>query len=92
MATRHDVTLLLLKLPLLFIARWSNSNEVVIGSPIAGRKHPDVAGTLGFFVNNLVLATPIDAEQSFTALLRDNKQRILSRLSTMICRLNCWWK
>jgi len=80
LATRHDVTLFMLLETAfaLFIARWSNSSEAVIGSPIAGRKHPDVAGTLGFFVNNLVLATPIDAEQSFTALLRDNKQRILS--------------
>lgn len=80
LATRHDVTLFMLLETAfaLFIARWSNSNEAVIGSPIAGRKHPDVAGTLGFFVNNLVLATPINTEQSFTALLRDNKQRILS--------------
>jgi len=80
LATRHDVTLFMLLETAfaLFIARWSNSSEAVIGSPIAGRKHPDVAGTLGFFVNNLVLATPIDAEQSFTALLSDNKQRILS--------------
>lgn len=61
----------------LFVARWGNTKEVVIGSPVAGRKHPDLAGTLGFFVNNLVLATRIDAEESFTALLKRSKGNIL---------------
>ncbi|HHL31116.1 MAG TPA: non-ribosomal peptide synthetase, partial [Oceanospirillales bacterium] len=39
----------------ILISRYSNSNDIVIGSPIANRTQKELEGLIGFFVNTLVL-------------------------------------
>ncbi|OBP13477.1 hypothetical protein A5320_18175 [Rheinheimera sp. SA_1] len=75
----HEVTLFMFLQTAyaLLIARFSNSNDVVVGTPIAGRTHKDVEGLLGFFVNSLVLRTRLPQESDFGALLAANKHMIL---------------
>ncbi|WP_240657482.1 non-ribosomal peptide synthetase [Pseudoalteromonas rubra] len=37
------------------LSRHSNSQDIVIGTPVANRQHADLASLIGFFVNSLVL-------------------------------------
>ncbi|HEU0079530.1 MAG TPA: amino acid adenylation domain-containing protein, partial [Longimicrobiaceae bacterium] len=51
------------------LARWSGQDDVVVGSPIAGRTRAETEGLIGFFVNTLVLRAKLDANATFRELL-----------------------
>ncbi|WP_327701913.1 amino acid adenylation domain-containing protein [Streptomyces decoyicus] len=56
------------------LARWSGEQDVVIGSPLAGRSHPELELLAGFFVNTLPLRVDVPGATSFAALLAEVKQ------------------
>ncbi len=35
------------------LSRWSGQRDLVVGSPVAGRSHPELERLAGFFVNTL---------------------------------------
>ncbi|WP_223645098.1 non-ribosomal peptide synthetase [Corallococcus sp. EGB] len=49
--------------------RYSAQEDLVVGTPIRGRSHPEVEDLLGFFVNTLVLRTQLSPELTFRQLL-----------------------
>lgn len=62
----------------LLVGRYSSQRDVVIGSPVAGRIHQDIEGLIGFFINTLVIRTPLTSGLSFSELLQINKEIILN--------------
>jgi amino acid adenylation domain-containing protein len=53
----------------LLLSRWSGQDEVVVGSPIAGRTRQELEPLIGFFVNTLALRTDLSGGPTFRALL-----------------------
>ncbi|HET6762194.1 MAG TPA: amino acid adenylation domain-containing protein, partial [Longimicrobiaceae bacterium] len=47
------------------LGRWAGQDDVVVGSPIAGRNRPETEGLIGFFVNNLVMRTDLSGAPTF---------------------------
>jgi hypothetical protein len=45
----------------LLLGRYAGTDDVVVGSPFAGRTQREVEGLIGFFVNPLVLRTDLSA-------------------------------
>ena len=63
------------------LSRLSGQNEVVIGTPVAGRERAEVAGLVGLFVNSLVLRADLAGEPSFAALLGRLREATLAAFS-----------
>jgi amino acid adenylation domain-containing protein len=53
----------------LLLSRWSGQQDIVVGSPVAGRTHRETEGLIGFFVNTVVLRADLSGELTFRQLL-----------------------
>ncbi|WP_166246508.1 non-ribosomal peptide synthetase, partial [Paenibacillus turpanensis] len=53
----------------LLLSRYTGQQEILVGSPIAGRTQDDLHALIGMFVNTLVIRTELSEEESFTQLL-----------------------
>ena len=53
--TGTTLYMVLLALYTIFLAKLSSQEDIVIGSPIAGRRHADLEKIIGMFVNTLAL-------------------------------------
>jgi amino acid adenylation domain-containing protein len=61
----------------LLLARWAGTDDVVVGSPVAGRAQREVEGLIGFFVNTLVLRARLGGDPTFRQLLRQVREATL---------------
>lgn len=59
------------------LSRWSGQDDIVVGTPIAGRTHREVEGLIGFFLNTLVLRTALSGDMTFKELLRKVRETAL---------------
>lgn len=68
LAARCDVTpfMLLLTAFKLTLARVTGQDDIAVGTPVAGRHHPDAEALVGFFANTLVLRTRLAMDAGFT--------------------------
>ncbi|HEX7893580.1 MAG TPA: amino acid adenylation domain-containing protein, partial [Terriglobales bacterium] len=74
---RHENATLFMTLLAAFnilLSRYSGQDDVVVGSPIAGRTRPELEKLIGFFVNTLVLRTHLSSDASFRDLLAQVKE------------------
>ncbi|MGW0039220.1 amino acid adenylation domain-containing protein [Gordonia sp. NPDC003376] len=51
------------------LARLSGGDDIVVGTPVAGRGEPGLDELVGMFVNTLALRTGVDGDESFADLL-----------------------
>ena len=49
--------------------RYTSSDDILVGSPIAGRNRTEIEPLIGFFVNTLVLRGDLSGNPSFRTLL-----------------------
>jgi amino acid adenylation domain-containing protein len=59
------------------LARWSGQQDVVIGTPVAGRTRSELEGLIGLFLNSLALRTDLSGDPSFRVLLGRVRQATL---------------
>ncbi|GAA3932910.1 amino acid adenylation domain-containing protein [Chitinophaga oryziterrae] len=57
--------------------RYSGQEDIIIGSPVAGRNHSELEGQIGFYINTLALRNHLKGEDSFSALLENIKRLTL---------------
>ncbi len=58
--------------------RYTGQQDIVVGSPIAGRQHPDLEDQIGFYINTLALRTRFDGTTSFEDLFLQIKDVTLN--------------
>ncbi len=57
--------------------RYTGQEDILIGSPIAGRNRSEIEGLIGFFINTVVLRTNFSGNPSFRLLLSRVRQMAL---------------
>jgi amino acid adenylation domain-containing protein len=72
LSQREGVTLFMTLLAAFetLLSRYSGQQEIVIGTPIAGRNRAETENLIGFFINTLVLRTDLSGNPGFEELLR----------------------
>lgn len=72
LAKQSGVTLYMLLLAAfqVLLHRYTNQSDIVVGSPIANRTHPEIESLIGFFVNTLVMRTDVSGDPSFRTVIQ----------------------
>jgi amino acid adenylation domain-containing protein len=76
---RHGMTLFMVLAASLkvLLHRYTGQEDIIIGFPLAGRDHPDLAGQIGCFVNTVALRDCLTAADSFASVLGRVRQTML---------------
>ncbi|MFC6092694.1 amino acid adenylation domain-containing protein [Saccharothrix lopnurensis] len=71
LAREHGATLFMVLLAgfAARLGRLAGQDDVVVGTPVAGRSHPDLERLVGFFVNTLALRAHVGGDPTFSELL-----------------------
>ena len=79
LSRRKGVTLFMTLLAAfqLLLHRYSSQDDIVVGSPIAGRTRAETEGLIGFFVNTLVLRADMSGDPTFSTLLQRVREMTL---------------
>jgi amino acid adenylation domain-containing protein len=79
LAYENDATLFMSLLALVnaLFHRCTKQEDIIIGTPVAGREHADTLDQVGYFINTLALRTLFNGTDSFKELLSKVKQVVL---------------
>lgn len=64
----------------ILLSRYAGQEDIVIGTPVAGRRHADLQELIGMFVNMLPMRLKPEAGLSFSAYLDEVKETALQAL------------
>ncbi len=80
LARKEGLTPFMLFLALfkILLSKLSGQEDVIIGTPVAGRQHADLENMLGLFVNTLALRNQVNGKDTFLQFLSNLKTRTLS--------------
>jgi amino acid adenylation domain-containing protein len=83
LARRQDATLFMLLLAAMqtLLGRYTGQDDVVVGSPIAGRNRAEIEPLIGFFVNTLVLRGDLAGDPGFGELVGRSRRAALEAYS-----------
>lgn len=75
----QEVTLYmsLLSIMNIWLAKLSSSEDIVIGSPIAARKHADLHSVIGMFINTIALRNQPAGDKTYKQFLQEIKAHVL---------------
>ncbi|WP_338552863.1 non-ribosomal peptide synthase/polyketide synthase [Paenibacillus sp. KS-LC4] len=59
------------------LSRYSGQADIIVGTPVAGRTHPDLEPLLGMFVNTLALRNYPAGDKTFASFLEEVKETTL---------------
>lgn len=80
LASEYDATLYIVLLTIYYIMlyRLSGQEDIVVGTPIAARRHADLEQIIGMFVNTLALRNYPSGDKTFKDFLSEVKERTLN--------------
>lgn len=75
---QEDVTMFMIFMTALklLLHKYSNQTDIIVGTSIAGREHPDLEHQVGLFLNALAIRTIIKEGESFRDLVKREKENL----------------
>lgn len=64
-----------------FLSRYCNQEDIVVGTPVANRMHREIEDLIGFFVNTLVLRTNLSCAPTFLEVIQRVRQVVLDAIT-----------
>jgi amino acid adenylation domain-containing protein/FkbH-like protein len=82
-AAEHEVTpyVFLLTAFQALLSRYAQQDDILVGIPVAGRRHIETESLIGFFADTVVVRTRTGGDPAFAALLRAVRGTMLDALS-----------
>lgn len=79
LAKEHGATLFMVMLAAynVLLYKYTGQEDIIIGTPIAGRSHPDLERVIGIFVNTLAIRSFPTSEQTFEQFFLNVKDHAL---------------
>ncbi|WP_109299254.1 non-ribosomal peptide synthetase [Aquimarina sp. AU474] len=74
------IFVVLLTIYQLFLSKYCQQKNIVIGVPVSGRNHVDLLKMYGMFVNNIVVKSVINDKDNFIQLLEKQKRNMIEGL------------
>jgi surfactin family lipopeptide synthetase A len=83
LSAANQSTLFITSLALFHVlfSKYTGQDDVVIGTPVSNRDHPDVQDQIGFFLNTLALRNRSIPSESFKSFLKSVKEKTLTSFS-----------
>ena len=80
LAAAGEVTLFMVLLAVFNVLLWKMSGieNIVVGTPVAGRSHADLEGIIGMFVHTLAVRNEPRGQKLFRTFLREVKEKTLA--------------
>jgi non-ribosomal peptide synthetase component F len=80
LALTQEATLFMIILSIYYVllSKLSGQEDIVVGTPTAGRKHPDLHPIIGMFLNTLALRNYPSVHKTFSLFLQEIKERTLA--------------
>ncbi|MFH0728006.1 MAG: amino acid adenylation domain-containing protein [Pseudomonadota bacterium] len=81
-AQKRDASLFMVLLALVktLLFRYSGQEDIIVGSPVACRNHPDLEDQIGFYANTLALRDQMAGDDAFPAVLEKVKKTAIDAL------------
>ena len=79
LAARHEATLFIILLSAykVLLAKYSGQEDVVVGTPVAGRHHEDLQQIVGMFVNTLALRSQPRGDLTVSEFIQQVKTTVI---------------
>ena len=83
LSSKENTTMFALLLTVfnVLLNKYSNNNDILIGTPAAGRIRKELEDIIGLFVNTLVIRTEISNTDTFNSLLKQVRKKVVNAIS-----------
>ncbi|MDM5265145.1 non-ribosomal peptide synthetase [Bacillus wiedmannii] len=78
-STEQNVTpyMMLLAAYVVLMSKYSNQEEIIVGTPVVGRSKSQLENVIGVFINTLAISSRPKSEQRFSEFLSQIKEQVL---------------
>jgi len=79
-ARENEATLFMVLLAIfnILLSKYGKTGDIVVGTPVTGRRHPDLENVIGVFINMIVLSNHPAKIKTFREFLEEVKQNTVS--------------
>ncbi|KKB93667.1 peptide synthetase [Bacillus sp. CMAA 1185] len=83
LAEQNGATLYMVMLSAYYtlLSKYTGQDDIIVGTPSAGRNHSDTEGIIGMFVNTLAIRSEVKQDETFTQLISRVRKRVLNAFS-----------
>ncbi len=83
-AREASMFILLTAVTKILLHKYTGQEDLIIGTPVAGRMHPDLENQVGLYLNLLALRTQVQAADSFEQVLKTVKTTVVGAFENQL--------